>query len=422
MFVDIAKIKIKGGDGGDGVISFYREKYKPAGGPDGGNGGKGGDILFVVDDNLSTLADFRYKRKYIGNDGKPGAGKNCSGRSGEDTVIRVPRGTLIKDASNSKVIYDLSGDDPVVIAKGGKGGKGNANFATPTRQIPRFSKPGYPGQELEILLELKLLADVGLVGFPNVGKSTFLSVVSHAKPKIANYHFTTLTPVLGVVEVEAEKSFVIADIPGLIEGASDGVGLGYSFLRHIERCRLIVHIVDVSGCEGRDPVSDYELINLELKNFNEEISSRPQIVLGNKMDIADEEKVDEFKEYLSSKNISFLPISAATKSGIKSAIFNIYDLVKSLPPIKEYEIEYKPFETLDLEYNKFDIEKDNDLFIINAEFLKGVMRNIDMDDYESLRYFQKVLKMSGIIAELENQGINEGDTIRIFDLEFEYIR
>ena len=286
MFVDIAKIRIKAGDGGNGAVSFHREKYVAAGGPDGGDGGRGGNILFQADTNLSTLMDFQYKRRFIAQNGENGKAGRCTGKSAPDLVIRVPMGTLVKDAQTGRILADISTDKPVVVAKGGKGGWGNSHFATATRQIPRFAKPGMTGELFEVTLELKLLADVGLVGFPNVGKSTFVSVISEAKPKIANYHFTTLTPVLGMVRVEEGKSFVVADIPGLIEGASEGIGLGHEFLRHVERCRLNVHIVDVSGSEGRDPVEDFEAINQELKNFNEELASRPQIVAGNKCDLA----------------------------------------------------------------------------------------------------------------------------------------
>ena len=295
MFVDKAKIKIKAGDGGDGAVSFHREKYVAAGGPDGGDGGKGGDIVFQVDDNFSTLIDFRYKRKYFAEKGQNGSSRNCTGRSADPLIIKVPRGTLIKDAATGRIMADMSTDEPCVVAKGGRGGKGNVNFATSTRQIPKFAKPGYPGEEFEVTLELKLLADVGLVGFPNVGKSTLISVVSAAKPKIANYHFTTLTPVLGVVKVAEEKSFVMADIPGLIEGASDGVGLGHEFLRHVERCRLILHVLDVSGIEGRNPAEDFEIINKELSNFSEDLAECPQIVAANKADMATDEQLREYR-------------------------------------------------------------------------------------------------------------------------------
>ena len=319
MFVDKATIQIKAGNGGDGAVSFHREKYVAAGGPDGGDGGQGGNVVFVVDDGMSSLIDFRYKRKFVAQNGENGSGKRCTGKSAPDLVIKVPRGTLIRDAETGRIMADMSDDEPHILAHGGRGGKGNQHFATSTRQIPRFAKPGFPGESFEISMELKLLADVGLVGFPNVGKSTLISVVSAAKPKIANYHFTTLTPVLGVVKLDDERSFVMADIPGLIEGASEGVGLGHEFLRHVERCRLIVHVLDVSGCEGRDPIEDFEKINLELANFSEQLSLCPQIVAANKSDMADEEQIARLKDYIEGKGFPFFTISAATTAGHQGA-------------------------------------------------------------------------------------------------------
>ena len=315
MFVDQARISIKAGDGGDGAVSFHREKYVAAGGPDGGDGGKGGDVVFQVDDNFSTLIDFRYKRKYVAQRGENGGARNCTGKSAPDLVIRVPRGTVVRETKTGRIMADLSTDEPQILAKGGRGGKGNIHFATSTRQIPRFAKPGFPGEAFDVTLELKLLADVGLVGFPNVGKSTLISVVSAAKPKIANYHFTTLTPVLGMVRVAEEQSFVMADIPGLIEGASDGVGLGHDFLRHVERCRLILHVVDVSGSEGRDPIADYDTIQGELERFREDLAERPQIVVANKCDMAEPEQIARFRQYIEEKGLPFYEISAATTQG-----------------------------------------------------------------------------------------------------------
>lgn len=315
MFIDQAKITVKAGNGGNGAVSFRREKYVAAGGPDGGDGGRGGDVVFQVDDNLSNLIDFRYQRKYNAPNGQDGSSGNRTGKSAEPLIVRVPRGTLVREANSGRVVADLSGDEPVVIAHGGKGGKGNARFATPTRQIPRFSKPGFEGESLELTLELKLIADVGLVGFPNVGKSTLISVVSAAKPKIANYHFTTLTPVLGVVKLDEGTSFVMADIPGLIEGASEGVGLGHEFLRHVERCRLIVHVVDVSGSEGRDPSADFEAINRELRNFSEELAGRPQIVAGNKCDLAAAEQIAAFRSYVEKKACRFMRFQQRQQRG-----------------------------------------------------------------------------------------------------------
>ncbi len=424
MFVDIVKISVKAGNGGNGAVSFHREKYVNAGGPDGGNGGKGGDIVFQADTNLSTLIDFRYKRKYVAESGADGGAKRCSGKSAPNTIIRVPKGTVVKDAETGRILADVSGDTPVVIAKGGGGGKGNMNFATPTRQIPRFAKPGFPGESYSLTLELKLLADVGLVGFPNVGKSSLISVVSAAKPEIANYHFTTITPVLGVVKVH-EKSFVMADIPGLIEGASDGVGLGHAFLRHVERCRMIVHVVDVSGIEGRNPIEDFEKINLELARFSEELSTRVQIVAANKSDLATEEQISEFKEYIEKQGLAFFLISAATTAGTASLVEYIAGELEKLPPVKRYEPQPLTFEEIDkinTEKHSFKVNKVEDGFYeVDAEWLAPIISMVNMDDYESLQYFQRVLRSSGIIDELINAGIEENDIVSIYDFEFEFI-
>ena len=424
MFVDKVEISIKAGNGGNGAVSFQREKYVNAGGPDGGDGGKGSDIVFQADDNLSTLIDFRYKKKYIGPDGEPGGAKRCSGKSMEPTIIRVPRGTIVKDAHTGRIMADISDDEPVVVARGGRGGKGNVHFATPTRQIPRFAKPGFPGEKFDVILELKLLADVGLVGFPNVGKSTLISVVSAAKPKIANYHFTTLTPVLGVVK-RGERSFVMADIPGLIEGASEGVGLGHAFLRHVERCRLIVHVVDVSGIEGRDPIDDFEKINKELANFSEEIAQSPQIVAANKCDMATEEQIAAFREYIEGKGLPFFTISAATTQGVDPLMDCVAQTLEKLPPAKRFEVQPLTVQELDeLEAKKhsFTVEVIDGIYNVDAEFLIPILETCNMDDYESLQYFQRVLRASGIIDELERQGIQEDDLVSIYDFEFNYVR
>ncbi len=422
MFVDIAKIRIKAGDGGNGAVSFHREKYVAAGGPDGGDGGRGGNILFQADTNLSTLMDFQYKRRFIAQNGENGKAGRCTGKSAPDLVIRVPMGTLVKDAQTGRILADISTDKPVVVAKGGKGGWGNSHFATATRQIPRFAKPGMTGELFEVTLELKLLADVGLVGFPNVGKSTFVSVISEAKPKIANYHFTTLTPVLGMVRVEEGKSFVVADIPGLIEGASEGIGLGHEFLRHVERCRLNVHIVDVSGSEGRDPVEDFEAINQELKNFNEELASRPQIVAGNKCDLATPEQVESFRRYIEEKNLPFYPISAATRKGVEPLVGAIAAMLDKLPPIRQYEAEPLPQPEHPEGKQAFQIHVEDGVYIVEADWLMSSLGMVDMEDYESLQYFQRVLIKSGIIEELERMGIREGDTVSILNFEFDYIK
>ena len=423
VFVDKVEISIKAGNGGNGAVSFHREKYVNAGGPDGGDGGKGSDIVFAPDDSLSTLIDFRYKKKYIAPDGEAGGAKRCFGKSMEPTVIKVPRGTVIKDAHTGRILADIS-DEPVVVARGGKGGKGNAHFATPTRQIPRFSKPGFPGEKFDVVLELKLLADVGLVGFPNVGKSSLISVVSAAKPTIANYHFTTITPVLGVVK-RGEKSFVMADIPGLIEGASEGVGLGHEFLRHVERCRLIVHVVDVSGIEGRDPKEDFDKINLELANFSEELAERPQIVAANKCDLATEEQIAEFEEFIKEKDLPFFRISAATTEGTDSLMDAVLEKLDTLPPVKRYEavpLTAEELAAMDEQKHSFTVTKQDGVYIVDAEWLAPILSVVNMEDYESLQYFQRVLRSSGIIDELERQGIQEDDLVSIFDFEFNYVR
>ncbi|MBQ7834217.1 MAG: GTPase ObgE [Ruminiclostridium sp.] len=425
MFVDKAKIKIKAGNGGDGAVSFHREKYVASGGPDGGNGGKGGDVIFVADDNFSSLIDFRYKRKYVAKNGENGGAKRCTGKSADDLIIRVPRGTVIRDAQSGRIMADISSDEPQIIAKGGRGGKGNMNFASSTRQIPRFAKPGYPGEEYDVTLELKLIADVGLVGFPNVGKSTLISSVSAAKPKIANYHFTTLTPVLGVVKIDEERSFVMADIPGLIEGASDGIGLGHEFLRHVERCRLIVHVVDASGIEGRDPIEDFNIINSELENFSEELAHCPQILAANKCDMADEEQIERVRQFARENDMPFFAISAATTQGTKELINIIAQELEKLPPVKAYEpepISQEELEERALSNTKFEVEIEDGIYFVDAKWLEPIMRTINIDDYSSLQYFQQVLRRSGIIDKLEEMGVEEGDTVNIMGFEFDYVR
>lgn len=422
MFVDIAKVKIKGGDGGAGAVAFHREKYVAAGGPDGGDGGKGGDVVFVVDDNLATLADFRYKRKYAAPNGGGGKGGRCNGKKGKDLEIKVPRGTVIREANSKAVMADMSKTERFVAAKGGKGGWGNMHFATSTRQVPRFAKPGTPGEEWEVSLELKLLADVGLVGYPSVGKSSLISVVSQAKPKIGDYHFTTLVPNLGVVSMGEGNSFVIADIPGLIEGASEGVGLGHQFLRHIERCRMLIHIVDVSGSEGRNPIEDFERINEELVKFNPELAQRPMIVAGNKIDMAEPEQIEEFKAYVNSKGYEYYSICAPIYEGTKELMNVTWNMLKELPPIKEYETEEIPFEALIEDNNSFKITQvDDGYFLVEAKWFPKVLKGIDITDYEALQYMQRVLEKSGIFDALREKGIQEGDIVSLYDIEFEYI-
>lgn len=423
MFVDIAKIKIKGGNGGNGAVAFHREKYIASGGPDGGDGGKGGNVVFKVDDNLSTLADFRYKRKYVAENGADGSGSRRSGKKGQDLIIRVPRGTVIREESSGVIIADLSTDEEFIGAKGGKGGWGNSHFATSTRQTPRFAKMGAPGEEWDVSLELKLIADVGLLGFPNVGKSSLISVVSEAKPIVGDYHFTTIIPVLGVVRMGPEKSFVMADIPGLIEGASDGVGLGHEFLRHVERCRMLIHIVDVAGSEGRNPIDDFEAINSELEKFNPELAKCPQIVAGNKIDLATDEQLSTFRKYIEDKGLQYFEICAPIKHGTKELIDAAAKLLDTLPPVKRYEAEEIPVSMLEEKSKKdgFTVTVHDDVYIVEAEWLYRILCQTDLDDYESLQYFQRVLQSSGIIDELKNKGIHEGDLVSIYDLEFEYV-
>ncbi|MBR0348730.1 MAG: GTPase ObgE [Clostridia bacterium] len=422
MFVDIAKIKIRAGDGGNGAVAFHREKFVAAGGPDGGDGGKGGNIVFKVNDNLSTLADFRYKRKYRAPNGEPGQTGKRNGKSGADLVIEVPRGTVIREVNSGKVMADMSDDDVFIAAKGGKGGWGNHHFATPTRQAPRFSKPGIPGEEWEVSLELKLLADVGLLGFPNVGKSTLISVVSQAKPIIADYHFTTLTPVLGVVSMGEGNSFVMADIPGLIEGASDGIGLGHEFLRHVERCRLLVHIVDAAGSEGRDPIEDFNTINAELIKFNPDMADLPQIVVGNKIDLATDEQLEALEKYFTERGYQYFTMCAPIVEGTQEVINAVAAKLATLPPIKKFEKEEIPAEFFEQNNNgKFTITVEDDVYSVEAEWLLKILQRTDLDDYESLQYFQRVLQSSGIIDALEEKGIQEGDTVVIYDLEFDFV-
>lgn len=422
MFVDIAKIKVKAGDGGAGAVSFHREKYVAAGGPNGGDGGKGGDVVFVVDDNLATLADFRYKRKYSAKNGLPGGGDRCHGKNGENLEIRVPRGTVIREANSGAVMADMSKTERFVAAHGGKGGWGNQHFATPTRQVPRFAKPGIPGEEWEVSLELKLLADVGLLGYPSVGKSSLISVVSQAKPKIGDYHFTTLVPNLGVVSMGEGNSFVIADIPGLIEGASEGIGLGHEFLKHVERCRLLIHIVDVSGHEGRDPKEDFRQINEELVKFNPELAKQPQIVAGNKIDMAEPEQIEDFKNWVEKQGYQYFSICAPIKEGTQELMNAVWNKLQELPPIKEYEVEEIPVESYFKRDDGFKITVVEDgYYLVEASWFPRVLKGIDTEDYESLQYMQRVLEKSGVFNALREKGIQEGDTVSIYDIEFEYV-
>ena len=422
MFIDVAKIKIASGKGGDGKVSFHREKYVASGGPDGGDGGRGGSVVFQVDDNLSTLLDFRYKKKYVAPNGENGMGKRMKGKDGADLIIRVPRGTIIRDRATGRIMKDLSDDEPFVAAKGGNGGWGNTHFATPTRQAPRFAKPGLPGTELEITLELKLLADVGLVGFPNVGKSTLLSMVSAARPKIANYHFTTLIPNLGVVRVAEEQSFVMADIPGIIEGASEGAGLGHDFLRHIDRCRLLLHLVDASGSEGRDPLEDVQTINAELAGYSEFLASRPQIIVANKTDLLgdDREILGKLKAYADEHDFGFLELSAATNQGVRELIHKTWEMLQELPPVFTYEPEFVPTEEVVTERD-ITIDKVEDYYVVGGAWIDKIMGSVNTDDYESRLYMDRMLKNAGVYDRLEQMGVEEGSIVVIGDMEFEYI-
>lgn len=421
MFIDSANIVLKAGDGGNGAVSFHREKYVAAGGPDGGDGGRGGDIILRTDTNLSTLMDYKYRRKYTAGNGENGGKKKCFGRDGKSLVLRVPDGTVVKDRETGLVICDLSGENnEFVIAKGGRGGWGNSHFATPTRQCPRFAHSGTQGEVRDVTLELKLLADVGLLGFPNVGKSTLLSVVSAARPKIANYHFTTLVPNLGIVSVD-DTSFVMADIPGLIEGAADGAGLGIDFLRHVERCRLLIHIVDVSGSEDRDPVEDFERINSELFLYSEELASRPQIVAANKCDLAqDDTNLQRLIAHCESYGYPVFSMSAAMAEGTRELMNRTAEELSKLPPIKVFEAEYvAPEKTVS---DDLVITREEGVYVVSGKKLMDSIAMVDPDDYESLAYMQRVLRDMGVFDRLEQMGVQEGDTVSINNFEFEYVR
>jgi len=422
MFVDKAEIFVKAGKGGNGAVSFHREKYVAAGGPDGGDGGRGGDIIIKADTNMSTLMDFRYKRKYAAGNAADGSSRNKTGKDGEDLTIRVPNGTLLRDKESGAIIADISGAEPFTLVRGGSGGWGNRHFATPTRQAPRFAKAGLPGEELDVVLELKLLADVGLIGFPNVGKSTLLSVVSKANPKIADYHFTTLFPNLGVVYLGEGTSFVLADIPGIIEGASDGAGLGHDFLRHIDRCRLLIHMVDISGSEGRDPIEDFELINEELRRYDPELAARPQLVAGNKCDIAiDEEVTGRFKDYIEERGLRLFQISAATNAGVRELVNSTAEQLSKLPPVTVFEPDYVRKPRMQGSPEELVIEVYDDVWTIEGRWIEWLMQNVNFSDHESMMYFERVLRNAGVYKRLEDMGIKDGDTVSIYNLEFEYL-
>jgi len=424
MFVDKVRITVCGGRGGDGAVAFHREKYVASGGPDGGDGGHGGSVILRVNDNMSTLLDFRYKRKYAAQAGVNGMGRKMAGKRGEPLIIQVPRGTVVRDAETGQIIVDMSTGEDYIIAKGGRGGWGNAHYATPTRQVPRFAKAGLKGEERDVVLELKLLADVGLVGFPNVGKSTLLSVTSNARPKIANYHFTTLFPNLGVIYVEEGVSFVMADIPGIIEGAAEGAGLGHDFLRHIDRCRLLVHVIDVSGSEGRDPVEDFDAICAELGNYSVDLGDRPMIVAANKCDLLppDSDNLQRLREHVEKAGCELYEISAGTTQGTKNLMRVVAQKLQTLPPVTIYEPEYVEVIEAPSDPSAFEIEHYGSTWLITGRFLERLVENINFDDYESRNYFDLQLRKCGLFARLEEMGIQDGDTVDIYDLEFEYQR
>ena len=424
MFVDKVRITVIAGRGGDGAVAFHREKYVASGGPDGGDGGHGGSVILRVNDNMSTLLDFRYKRKYAAGAGENGRGCHMSGKRGTPLVIEVPRGTVVRDAETNQIIVDMSTGEDFVIAKGGRGGWGNSHYATATRQVPRFAKAGLKGQERDIILELKLLADVGLVGFPNVGKSTLLSVTSNARPKIANYHFTTLFPNLGVIYVDEGVSFVMADIPGIIEGAAEGAGLGHDFLRHIDRCRLLLHVVDVSGSEGRDPVEDFHAICEELKSYSVDLSSRPMIVAANKTDLMMPEcdNLERLKAAVEEAGCELYEISAGTTQGTRNLMRIVAEKLRTLPPVTIYEPEYVEVVEPVTDPSAFEIEHLGSTWVITGAWLDRLVQNINFDDYESRNFFDLQLRKSGLFTRLEEMGIADGDTVDIYDFQFEYQR
>ncbi|MCC6095386.1 MAG: GTPase ObgE [Eubacterium sp.] len=431
MFADRAKIAVRSGKGGDGHVSFRREKFVAAGGPDGGNGGNGGSVIFEVDPGLNTLASYRHHYKFKAGDGEEGGKKRCTGKDGEDVVLRVPDGTVIYEATSGKVIADMSGENKrIVLLKGGRGGKGNMNYATPTMQVPKYAQPGQPARELELRLELKMIADVGLVGFPSVGKSTLLSRVSNAQPKIAEYHFTTLIPNLGVVDLEGCNGFVIADIPGLIEGASEGAGLGYEFLRHIERCRMLIHLVDAAGTEGRDPVEDVYKINGELKKYNANLEKLPQVIAANKVDLifpdGGENPVDRLTKEFEPQGIRVFPISAATGKGIRELLYYVQNRLDQIPKNTElYAQEYDPELMIpedNLPYTVTKSEDDDHTYIVEGPKIEKMLGYTNLDSEKGFRFFQNFLKDSGILKELEDAGIQEGDTVRMYGLHFDYYK
>ena len=426
MFVDNVKIYVKAGDGGNGAVAFHREKYVSHGGPDGGDGGHGGNIIFRVDTGCNTLLAFKYRHKFIAENGGNGKGGKIHGATADDLVILVPPGTLIKDEESGKIIHDMTDNDGAdyLCCRGGRGGWGNRHFATPTRQIPMFAKSGKKGEEKNLVLELKMLADVGLIGYPSVGKSSILARISAAKPKIADYHFTTLSPNLGVVSVSAEEGFVAADIPGLIEGAADGAGLGHAFLRHIDRCRLLLHVVDISCFEGRDPIDDIKNINYELRRYSPALAERPQIIVANKSDMLDTDIIDiaEFEEFVADNGWELMYVSAATGEGLDKMVHRAAELLRELPPMLVYECEYEPEDAYVGASHDTTIRRENDVFYVEGEWLYNLVGQVNFEDYESLNFFQRVLKKSGVFELLEEKGCTDGMTVSIYDFEFDYVK
>lgn len=422
MFIDNIKIYVKAGDGGNGAISFHREKYVNAGGPDGGDGGRGGNIIFRIDEGANTLLAYRYKRKFVAENGANGMPDKMHGKNGKDVILLVPRGTIIRDGASGRILFDMATADEFVVCRGGRGGWGNRHFATPTRQIPRFAKNGTRGEEKEILLELKMLAEVGLIGFPNVGKSSILSRISAAKPKIANYHFTTLSPNLGVVPVAGGRGFLCADIPGLIEGAADGLGLGHDFLRHVDRCRLLLHIVDIAGTDGRDPLDDIDKIDMELERYSEELSTRPQILVANKIDsvLEDDPILVEFRSYAEKLGREVLFVSTVTGEGLDELVRRTAEVLSTLPELTVYEAEVAPEEVL-VDAKETIIRKEDGVYYVEGTWLYNFMGQINFDDYESLNFFQRVLQKNGVIDKLREAGVEEGDTVNIYDFEFDFV-
>ena len=423
QFFDHVKIHLKAGDGGNGAISFHREKYVSAGGPDGGDGGRGGNVVFRVDEGSNTLLAYRYKRKFVAENGANGMTGKMHGKSGGDVVLLVPRGTIIRDADTGKIIFDMAKADEFIVAKGGRGGWGNRHFATPTRQIPRFAKSGTKGEERELLLELKMLAEVGLIGFPNVGKSSILSRISAAKPKIANYHFTTLSPNLGVVPVREGRGFLMADIPGLIEGAADGAGLGHDFLRHVDRCRLLLHVVDIAGTDGRDPLDDIDKIDLELERYSATLAQRPQILVANKIDsvLEDDPILDEFRAYAEKLGRPVLFVSTVTGEGLDALVNTCSEMLEGLPELTVYDTELSPEDSVAADAMETTVRCEDGVYFVEGKWLLNFMGQINFDDYESLGFFQRVLIKNGVIDKLRAAGVEEGDTVNIYDFEFDFV-